>query len=219
MEKMERRTNKPMTIIEIAEYKKMNPDNVLYLREKYGIYREKDLKEAVLNWLRAIVKDNITGTNKLYLDEDIEKLIKLKIEEKYPNGHELIDEAEQILEKTILEVIRAGVKITSSSKTLAGEGSKDLDEPLLQQRVIAGKGKDKVVVLWHLQDFLLEFEEDKKYTMQNEIRRIKDFLEQRLLRVKDKLNMADKKEKKGLEKAEKLLTDAVGYLEAWNVVG
>ena len=210
---------KPMTIIEIAEYKKMNPDNVLYLREKYGIYREKDLKEAVLNWLRAIVKDNITGTNKLYLDEDIEKLIKHKIEEKYPNGHELIDEAEQILEKTILEVIRAGVKITSSSKTLAGEGSKDLDEPLLQQRVIAGKGKDKVVVLWHLQDFLLEFEEDKKYTMQNEIRRIKDFLEQRLLRVKDKLNMADKKEKKGLEKAEKLLTDAVGYIEAWNVVG
>jgi hypothetical protein len=219
--KKESRSQRPMSIIEIAEYKGMNPDDVLELRKEYGIYREKDLKQAVLNWLRAIVKDYIKEQEpKLYLDEDIEKIIRIQIEKNFKNGYELINEAEAILEKSLIGVIRSGVKIGSSNVTLAGKGSKDLDEPLLQQKVISGTGASKTIVIWHLQQFLLEFEEDKKYVMQNEIRRIKELLEPRLRNCKEKL-LAENikaKDKKELEKEEKLLVEGIKVLDNWKVV-
>lgn len=52
------------------------------------------------------------------------------------------------------------------------KGSKDTDEPLLQQNFLAGTGANRIVVFWFLQDFLLEFEPDKN-TMQNEIKKNK----------------------------------------------
>ncbi|WP_027626237.1 Eco57I restriction-modification methylase domain-containing protein [Clostridium lundense] len=219
--KKESRSQRPMSIIEIAEYKGMNPDDVLELRKEYGIYREKDLKQAVLNWLRAIVKDYIKEQEpKLYLDEDIEKIIRIQIEKNFKNGYELINEAEAILEKSLIGVIRSGVKIGSSNVTIAGKGAKDLDEPLLQQKVISGTGASKTIVIWHLQQFLLEFEEDKKYVMQNEIRRIKELLESRLRNCKEKL-LAENikaKDKKELEKEEKLLVEGIKVLDNWKVV-
>lgn len=217
----ESRNQRPMSIIEIAEYKRMNPDDVLKLREEYGIYREKDLKQSVLNWLRAIVKDYIKEQKpKLYLDEDIEKIIRVQIEKKFKNGYELISEAEAILDKNLIGVIRTGVKIGSASVTLAGKGPKDLDEPLLQQRIISGIGANKIVVLWHLQQFLLEFEENKKYVMQNEIRRIKELFESRLSICREKLLIENlkSKDKKQLGKQEKLLIGAIKSLENWKVV-
>lgn len=217
----ESRSQRPMSIIEIAEYKKMNPDDVLKLREEYGIYREKDIKQAVLNWLRAIVKDYIKEQKpKLYLDEDIEKIIRVEIEKKFRNGYKLISETEAILEKSLIDVIRTGVKIGSVNITLAGKGPKDLDEPLLQQKVISGTGANKTVVIWHLQQFLLEFEEDKKYAMQNEIRRIKEILEPRLRICKEKLLVDNikAKDKKELEKRGKLLIDGIKVLDSWKVV-
>lgn len=217
----ESRNQRTMSVIEIAEYKKINPDDVFELRKEYGIYREKDLKQAVLNWLRAIVKDYIKEQEpKLYLDEDIEKIIRVEVEKKYKNGYELISEAEAILEKSLINVIRGGAKIGSSNITLAGKGSKDLYEPLLQQKVISGTGVNKTVVLWHLQQFLLDFEEDKKYVMQNEIRRIKEILEPRLRVCKEKLLVDDikAKDKKELEKQEKLLIEGIRVLDNWKVV-
>lgn len=67
---------------------------------------------------------------------------------------------------------------------------------------------------------MLEFEEDKKYVMQNEIRRLSnEVYRPRLQTIKEKLQGSisgvDKKE---LEKQEKLLSEAVKTLEAWKVV-
>ena len=127
---------------------------------------------------------------------------------------------EEILEKTIMEFIKTGTKINSKVYYLYGSDSKDLDEPLLQHRVLSGATSEKKIVIWHLSHFLLEFEEDKKYVMQNEIRRLSNELYRpRLQTVKEKLqgsvSGADKKE---LEKQEKLLSEAVKTLEAWKVV-
>lgn len=183
--------------------------------------KDNDIKKVTLNYIRAIAKDIlINAPAKLYVDEDIENLIKQYIENTFPNGYSIVEEIEAILEKTIIDVIRGGVKIGSSNVTLAGKGSKDLDEPLLQQKVLAGTGVNKQVVIWHLTHFLLEFEEDKKYVMQNEIRRINnDVYRPQLLTVKEKLQTEiTSSKRKELEKQEKILADSVKTLDGWKVI-
>ncbi len=212
----------PLSVIEIAEFKQMNPEDVLALRIKYGIYRDKDLLLAILNWLRAIVKDSIKETNKLYLDEDIEKLIKQQIEAKYSNGSTLIDEIESICSKPLIDIVRAGLKIGSSATMFGADpkkGSKDTDEPLLQQNFLAGTGANRIVVFWFLQDFLLEFEPDKKYTMQNEIRRIKERLESRLLDMQSRdLSGLKTPEIKNINKEIDKIKNAIITINDWKVV-
>jgi len=183
--------------------------------------KDSDIKKVVLNYIRAVAKDIlITEPPKLYLDTEIETLIKLQIEKEFENGYNIIEEIEAILEKPIIDVIRSGVKLGSTNMTLAGKGSKDLDEPLLQQKVLAGSGANKQVIIWHLTHFLLEFEEDKKYVMQNEIRRLgNDIFKPRLQVVKTRLqNDISSSERKELEKQEKILTDCVKAIESWKVI-
>ena len=136
------------------------------------------------------------------------------------DGYLAVEEIESILERPIIEVVRSGVKIGSNTYTLAGKGTSDLDEPLLQQKVLAGTGSNKQVAIYLLSHFLLEFEEDKKYVMQNEIRRLSnEVYRPRLQTVKEKLQgSVSGSEKKELEKQEKLLSEAVKTLESWNVV-
>ena len=181
------------------------------------------IEKAILNYLRSIVKKSLEDSkNKLYTDQEIEIIILKRIEDLFGKdyGYTVVEEIEAVLGKKILDFIRSGVKIGSSNYTLAGKGSKDLDEPLLQQKVLSGTGSNKQLVLWHLSQFLIEFEEDKKYVMQNEIRRLSnEVYRPRLQIVKEKLQSnimgADRKE---LEKQEKLLSDAVKTLEAWKVI-
>ena len=184
-------------------------------------YSDDAIKIVVLNYIRAIVKDAlIQEPSKIYLDEEIELIVKKNIEDQFENGYNIVDEIEWILEKSVLEVIRGGLKIGSSITTFSGKGSKDSDEPLLQQKILSGTGKNKHAVIWILSQFLLEFEEDKKYVMQNEIRRLSnEVYRPRLQTVKEKLqeNVMGA-EKKELEKQEKLLSEAVKTLEAWKVV-
>ncbi len=183
--------------------------------------KDYDIKKVVLNYIRAVAKDVlIAGSPKLYLDTELETLIKLQIEKAFENGYGIVEEIEAILEKPIIDIIRSGAKIGSSNITLAGKGSKDLEEPLLQQKVLAGSGANKQVIIWHLTHFLLEFEEDKKYVMQNEIRRLgNDIFKPRLQVVKSKLqNSTSSSERKELEKQEKILTDCVKAIESWKVI-
>ena len=181
------------------------------------------IEKAILNYLRSIVKKSIEDSkNKLYTDREIEIVILKRIEDLFGKdyGYTVVEEIEAVLGKKILDFIRSGVKIGSSNYTLAGRGSKDLDEPLLQQKVLSGTGSNKQIVLWHLSQFLIEFEEDKKYVMQNEIRRLSnEVYRPRLQTVKEKLHgTVSGAEKKELEKQEKLLSEAVKTLEAWKVV-
>lgn len=183
--------------------------------------KDNNIKKVTLNYLRAVAKDClIKNPAKLYIDTEIEVIIKKYIEKKFDNGYKIVEEIEAILEKPIIDVIRGGVKIGSGSVTLAGKGSKDLDEPLLQQKILAGTGANKQVVLWHLTHFLLEFEEDKKYVMQNEIRRLNnDVYRPWLLNIKEKLLLdLTLSERKELEKQEKILANSVKTLESWKVV-
>lgn len=183
--------------------------------------KDKDIKKVTLNYIRAITKDIlINAPARLYVDEEIEILIKQHIEKDFPNGYSIVEEIEAILEKTIIDVIRGGAKIGSANVTLAGKGSKDLDEPLLQQKVLAGTGINKQVVLWHLTHFLLEFKDGKKYVMQNEIRRLNnDVYRPRLQATKEKLQTElTSSERKELVKQEKLLADSIKTLDSWKVI-
>ncbi len=183
--------------------------------------KDNDIKKVTLNYIRAIAKDIlINEPAKLYLDEEIETLIKQHIEKTFTNGYNIVEEIEAILGKTIIDVIRGGVKIGSGNVTLAGKGSKDLVEPLLQQKVLAGTGVNKQVVIWHLTHFLLEFEDDKKYVMQNEIRRLNnDVYRPQLQTVKEKLQTElTSSQRKELEKQEKLLASSVKTLDDWKVI-
>lgn len=186
-------------------------------------YSNNDMKKVALNYIRSVAKEGIVSqAPKLYIDEDIEVIIKKSIEDKFGklNGYKIVEEIEAILERPIIDVIRGGVKIGSSTITLAGKGSKDLDEPLLHQKVLSGTGTNKKVVIWHLSHFLLEFEEDKKYVLQNEIRKLSnDIYRPRLQTIKEKLQGdVTSPAKKEFEKQEKLLADAVKTLEAWKVI-
>lgn len=183
--------------------------------------KENDIKKVVLSYIRAITKDVlISNPARLYTDIEIENIIKQTIEDRFKNGYKIVEEIEAILGKPIIEIIRVGVKIGSTNIPLAGKGSKDLDEPLLQQKVISGSGKNKHVILWHLSHFLLEFEEDKKYVMQNEIRRLNNSIYRPFLqKIKEKLQLEiTSAEKKILEKEEKLFADSIKALENWKVV-
>ena len=181
-----------------------------------------NLKKAVLNYIRKIAINYIKiNKEHIYYDEEITTLIKKTIEGMYEkDGYLAVEEIESILERPIIEVVRSGVKIGSNTYTLAGKGTSDLDEPLLQQKVLAGTGSNKQVAIYLLSHFLLEFEEDKKYVMQNEIRRLSnEVYRPRLQTVKEKLQgSVSGSEKKELEKQEKLLSEAVKTLESWNVV-
>ena len=46
--------------------------------------------------------------------------------------------------------------------------------PLISEKILGGKGKTKEKVYWLTEHFLVEYEEDKRYSMQNEIRRLTD---------------------------------------------
>ena len=121
---------------------------------------------------------------------------------------------------SIIDFVKSGISTSNNNIYLSRKGSKDIEEPLLQQRILSGNGINKNVVFWHLSHFLLDFEEDKKYVMQNEIRRLSnEVYRPRLQTVKDKLQGSIAgAEKKELEKQEKLLSEAVKTLEAWKVI-
>lgn len=179
--------------------------------------KNNEIKKVTLNFIRAITKDIlIKAPAKLYEDTEIEMLIKQYIEKKFENGYKITEEIESILEKQIIDVIRGGIKIGAKNITLAGCGSKDLDEPLLQQKVLSGTGNNKNLVIWHLTHFLLEFEENQKYVMQNEIRRIKELYTKRLETVKGKILSGNTNTE--MEKQEKLLSESIKTLENWKVV-
>lgn len=180
-----------------------------------------NMKKTVLNYIRALVKNVLhEASPRIYLDEEIAVIIKKSIEDRFDNGYSIVEEIEYVLERSILDVVKGGIRIGSSNVMFAGKDSKDLDEPLLQQKILSGAGTNKQVTFWYLSHFLLEFEEEKKYFMQNEIRRISnDIYRPRLQTVKEKLQgNVSGTEKKELEKQEKLLAEAIKTLEAWKIV-
>ena len=180
-----------------------------------------DLRYATVKFLREIVKRiMIADKPKLYTDIEIESKIVQYLEDRFYEGYQIKNEIESIIGISIIDFVKSGISTSNNNIYLSGKGSKDIEEPLLQQRILSGNGINKNVVFWHLSHFLLDFEEDKKYVMQNEIRRLSnEVYRPRLQTVKDKLQGSIAgAEKKELEKQEKLLSEAVKTLEAWKVI-
>ena len=89
--------------------------------------------------------------------------------------------------------------------------------PWLKGKVLAGKGKNAQVVFWCGSDFMIEFDENSRYGLQNEIRRLtNEVYIPKLQRI------MEKNQSKSLtsveEKNASVLTDSVKCLENWKVV-
>ena len=204
---------------DIDTIEKIFPDKIQPARN----VDDNELKKVTLSYIRTIIKEHLLAMPpKLYTDEEISIIVQVEVEKRFgpTNGYRIIEEIEGIFERNLLNLIRGGVKIGSSSTNLCCKDEKDMVEPLLQKMVLSGTGTNKNVVIWHISHFLLEFEGDKKYVMQNEIRRLSnEVYRPRLQTVKEKLQGSIAgAEKKELEKQEKLLSEAVKTLEAWKVV-
>lgn len=188
--------------------------NIISESEKCSIER------ACINYLREIAYVQMSNDNaKIFTLEEVECIILKSLEES--NGYLLVEEIESILSKKVLDIVRVGAKVEGSNKRFAGMSTKDLNEPLIISKNLAGTGKNQQNIYWIGTEFLIEYEEDKKYAMQNEIRRLtNDVYLPKLQRAKEKLQLEtiSASEKKALDKEVDLYQECVKTLENWKVV-
>ena len=209
--------------IVIVEDEKISSDELKYIISKDN--RFKVVGQAY---------DGISAITLIENEEPEVVLIDINIPGK--NGIELAEEIKSILPDTILIFLTAydSYAIKAFELKIYDYILKPYDEKRIAESLncvvstiisknenqITDKSDNKQIVFWYLSHFLLEFEEEKKYVMQNEIRRLSnEVYRPRLQTVKEKLqeNVMGA-EKKELEKQEKLLSEAVKTLEAWKVV-
>ncbi|MBP3504968.1 MAG: N-6 DNA methylase [Lachnospiraceae bacterium] len=179
-------------------------------------------EEACLNYIRGVVKRILDedGT-KLYTVEEVHTLITTYLEKEHKEGYLIIEEVENILGKGLAEIINCGGKINGSNKKFAGTSAKDLNEPFIVYKNLAGTGKNQINIFWLSYKFLLEYEENKRYAMQNEIRRLtNEVYLPKLQRAKEKLQVEglSASDKKNLQKEVSLYEECVKTLENWKVV-
>lgn len=181
------------------------------------------IQQIALRFIRSIFRTESNGKGRLYTVDDVVKMIELHLES-IPfdiTAHMVKEEIEDILGNTLDEVIKGNIKINNQKSALAGDGMKDEKEPFIASMVIGGKGKGKELILWNSLDFKTEFYDDKKYAMQNEIRRLTDEVYMpRLMADKSRLvnqglSSADQKK---IEKNIELYEACVKTLENWRVV-
>lgn len=179
------------------------------------------IEKTCLSYLRYQAYCVMSKETRLYTVEDLVKEIEHIIEEQFDNGYQIIEEIEDILGKKIKEVISSGVKVDGINEKFAGTSTSDLYEPLILANKLAGTGKNTISVFWATQSFLIEYEENKKYSLQNEIRRMTDeIFMPKLLKTKNILqnDSLSKSDISKLEKEVKLYEDCVKTLENWKVV-
>lgn len=179
--------------------------------------------EAVVRYLREITKQEIRGLNKFFTSNDIISIIQRQVDinTNKIKGYKIIEEIEDICNTDLNNIVVCGLKSGGQKLEFAGNGTKDIKEPYLQSKIIAGKGKNCEKIFWYLTDFLIEFEDEKRYAMQNEIRRLtNEVYLPKLQRAKEKLQAEElsASDKKNLEKEVSLYEECVKTLENWKVV-
>lgn len=179
-----------------------------------------EFEKACFYFIKAIAKNSMINEKaQIYTAEELNKKIISYIEEKY--NRELIEDLEKILKKDICSIIVNGVNLGGTNIKFSGKTSKELHEPILLSRILAGVGKNSISVYWNNIQYLIEFEENKRYAMQNEIRRLtNEVYLPKLQRAKEKLQAEglSASEKKNLEKEVSLYEECVKTLENWKVV-
>lgn len=177
------------------------------------------VEEALLVWLQEIYvyigNHNKTG---LFLVNQVKNIITQYIETNY--GFELYEELEKEI-GDVESVIQNGIKVSGKTLKFYGEGVKDISNPFICCKKLGGNGKTSEIVLWITTNYKMEFDEDRKYALQNEIRRLTDEIYLlKLQRVKERMQDVDLPTniKKQLEKELKIYEECVKTLENWKVV-
>lgn len=180
------------------------------------------IERACINYLRYLTFSELVDLgSKLYTTDDVVNIVQRKIESIFDNGYQIIEELEKILDKKLYGIISTGVKIDSSTEKFAGSSTKDIFEPLIIAKKIAGSGKSTINVYWVTPNFLLEYDNNKKYAMQNEIRRLNDEVfipklqKNKSYIQEESLSQSDRKK---IEKDIRLYEECVKTLENWKVV-
>ena len=126
-------------------------------------------KENKLNWIE-------------FFHYDIDLIIK-EIENYFDSSKDVVEEIESIMGASIKELLMNGVRNEGVKYDVICPAM-----PLISEKILGGKGKTKEKVYWLTEHFLVEYEEDKRYSMQNEIRRLTDEVYLfKLQRVKEKM--------------------------------
>lgn len=207
----------PLSVIEISEFLDIKPRQILEYCAENGIFRDTEIQSVLVDFLRHISKNIIKENDPaLYVIDELAKKVIKKIEENYSNGVELVEEIEKILGVSVLDLFLNGIKLGTIKTGIVAS-----DEPFLEEVILGGKGKNKESVVWYTPHFLIEYEEDKRYSMQNEIRRLlNEVYLPKLQRSKEKLQVeiSVALEQKNLEKEVALYEECVKTLENWKVV-
>lgn len=182
------------------------------------------IERATLSWLRYILKElMIKNIGKLYIDKEITNLVQQYLDERFDKtrGYVIFEEMTTILGANLTDIAISGVRIDGRREPLAGTDTKSVFEPILCSMKLGGKAKDASYIYWNNQQFLIEFEEEKQYAMQNEIRRLtNEVYLPKLQRAKEKLQAENSSsiDQKNLEKEVALYEECVKTLENWRVV-
>ena len=178
---------------------------------------EKDEQMLIIKYLQNRVFKNVEGTKKLFLLEDIVQIISADFERLFDEGYKMYEEAFALLNSDVISLILNQTKIGAKKIVFFDIGTGTTFFPWLKGKVLAGKGKNAQVVFWCGSDFMIEFDENSRYGLQNEIRRLtNEVYIPKLQRI------MEKNQSKSLtsveEKNASVLTDSVKCLENWKVV-
>lgn len=189
--------------------------------EQETVFLEQEtVNEAIMHWMQEIFLDSSSRENKncLFQVNQIKDIITRFIEDNY--GFSIVEEIEKEI-GDIENALKNGVRSPGKTIRFWGEGFKDVANPLISCYKLGGKGKDLESVFWISTQFRLEFEEDKKYVLQNEIRRLTDEVYlPKLYRAKEKIqdSSLSNSERKKIEKKITVYEECVKTLENWKVV-
>ncbi|MCI8991138.1 MAG: N-6 DNA methylase [Eubacterium sp.] len=196
----------------------MDSDEIEVIEEEIQtvICDENDIKSiqcATFNYVKAIIKNYLRESNerKICTKRDLVQIIYIELERIFGNNaYKIAEEIETVLNSTIDAVIGAGCKVDGIRKNIYGKNTKDLVEPYIQGKIIGGTGKNAITLYWYTEHFILEYDDNCKYSMQNEIRRITDeIFVPTLIKLK---------EKESSQKEIELYETCIKTLENWKVV-
>ncbi len=176
-------------------------------------------KKAVLSYLRAIMKDHFhSHPPRLYRDQEAAAVIREHFVQTFGpvRGKQILEEAEAVLGRTILAAVRQGVAVGNAAVPFAGNGSRDREEPILQQKVLGGTGEGKYVVIWDNRQFRIALDQKKAEIMQSEIHRLcRGYYMPQLQCTQGALQGGTGASRKWLMQEEKVLNACVNALETW----
>lgn len=180
-------------------------------------YFEQDEKNLIIKYLQNRIFKNIKGTRKLYSMDELTQIISADFERNFKDGYKIFEESFALLSSDAATLFLNQTKIGAKKVIFFDLETGIGFNPWLKGKILAGKGKSAQVVFWCSSDFMIEFDDDSRYGLQNEIRRVTNEVY-----IPKLQRMMEKKRQESLTASDEntmiLLTDSVKALEEWTVV-